>query len=239
MIFDDHDVTDDWYLNQLWRDRVLTNSLGVTTIRNALLSYALFQAWGNDPAKFEKSEPHHAVLTEAEKIFLDGAPGPAVASAAKLDKLFGFDLRGTPQIDGSVAATKPPVTWHFSVDGPKHRVIAIDNRTRRSYATVNGPPGNVGGDAQVEQNPGSALAAGHGGPARRRAAAGLRATAPRRSRGAAHLPRLRRDRGDPERFTGRAHGKPARSSRYGRHQSRRDRGVGLRCGDVRSLPEAP
>jgi hypothetical protein len=160
MIFDDHDVTDDWYLNQLWRDRVLTNSLGVTTIRNALLSYALFQAWGNDPAKFEKSEPHHAVLTEAEKIFLDGAPGPAVASAAKLDKLFGFDLRGTPQIDGSVAATKPPVTWHFSVDGPKHRVIAIDNRTRRSYASVNGPPGNVGGDAQVEQIPAPPLPQG-------------------------------------------------------------------------------
>src|SRR5262249_25033178 len=91
MIFDDHDVTDDWYLNQIWRDRVLTNSLGVTTIRNALLSYALFQAWGNDPSKFEKSEPHHSVLAEAEKIFPENTAGPVAASANALDKLFGFD----------------------------------------------------------------------------------------------------------------------------------------------------
>jgi hypothetical protein len=159
MIFDDHDVTDDWYLNQIWRDRVLTNSLGVTTIRNGLLSYALFQAWGNDPGKFEKSEPHRSVLTEAEKIFPDNVPGPVTASAANLDKLFGFDLRGTPQLEG-FAATKPPVTWQFSIDGPKHRVIAIDNRTRRSYVSENGPPGNVAVDAQVDQVPAPPLPTG-------------------------------------------------------------------------------
>ncbi len=28
MIFDDHDVTDDWNLNPSWRDRVFTSPLG-------------------------------------------------------------------------------------------------------------------------------------------------------------------------------------------------------------------
>ena len=53
MMFDDHDVTDDWNLNPLWLDRVLTTPLGVTIVRNAFITYALFQDWGNDPLKYE------------------------------------------------------------------------------------------------------------------------------------------------------------------------------------------
>lgn len=161
MIFDDHDVTDDWNLSPLWRDRVMTTSLGVTLVRNALLAYALFQDWGNDPVKYETSAPHRDVLTQAALMFPDGATtGPAPAPAARLDTLFGFNLRGTPQLDGRVNAIKPPVTWHFSVDGPKHRAIALDNRTRRSYGSRNGPPGNVGIDAQLEQIPAAPLPGG-------------------------------------------------------------------------------
>src|SRR5262245_7690187 len=147
MIFDDHDVTDDWNLSPLWRDRVMTTSLGVTLVRNALLAYALFQDWGNDPAKYETSARDKAVPPLAVKMFPETAvTGPDPTAAARLDVLFGFNLRGTAQVDGRVAAIKPPVTWHFSVDGPKHRVVALDNRTRRSYGSRNGPPGNVGID---------------------------------------------------------------------------------------------
>ena len=154
MIFDDHDVTDDWNLNPLWRDRVMTTSLGVTIVRNALLAYALFQDWGNDPLKYETSASHRELLEQAARLFPEGAEtGPDAGVAARLDTLFGFDLRGAPQLDGRVAAIKPPVTWHFSVDGPKHRVIALDNRTRRSYGSRNGPPGNVDIDVQREQIP--------------------------------------------------------------------------------------
>ena len=49
MMFDDHDFTDDWNLNPMWYDRVYTTDLGVTSARNALASYAVFQDWGNDP----------------------------------------------------------------------------------------------------------------------------------------------------------------------------------------------
>lgn len=49
MTFDDHDVTDDWYLNGRWTKRVLGNRLGKSIISNGLLAFALFQAWGNDP----------------------------------------------------------------------------------------------------------------------------------------------------------------------------------------------
>ena len=43
--------------------------------------------------------------------------------------------------------------WHFSVPGPRHFAIALDNRTRRSFVSRNGPPGNVALSAQAEQVP--------------------------------------------------------------------------------------
>ena len=49
MTFDDHDVTDDWYLTGRWTKRALGSRLGKTIISNGLLAFALFQAWGNDP----------------------------------------------------------------------------------------------------------------------------------------------------------------------------------------------
>ena len=52
MIFDDHEVTDDWYLSQSWRSRVLTAPFGRAVVRNGYAAYAVCQAWGNDPSAF-------------------------------------------------------------------------------------------------------------------------------------------------------------------------------------------
>ncbi len=53
MTFDDHDVTDDWYLTGRWTKRALGTRLGKTIISNGLLAFALFQAWGNDPIAWQ------------------------------------------------------------------------------------------------------------------------------------------------------------------------------------------
>lgn len=49
MIFDDHDVTDDWNLTRKWRKEVEGSPLGKRIVSNALLAYWAFQGWGNDP----------------------------------------------------------------------------------------------------------------------------------------------------------------------------------------------
>src|SRR5262245_44155641 len=88
MIFDDHEVTDDWNLSPLWRDRVMTTSLGVTIVLNALVSYALFQDWGNDPVKYETNALYLDLLGQASRLFPAGATtGPDAAAAARLDTL--------------------------------------------------------------------------------------------------------------------------------------------------------
>jgi PhoD-like phosphatase len=54
MIFDDHEVTDDWNFNEAWQDKVQKKSeLGRRLVTNALAAYWAFQAWGNDPDQFE------------------------------------------------------------------------------------------------------------------------------------------------------------------------------------------
>jgi hypothetical protein len=160
-MFDDHDFTDDWNLNPLWYDRVYTTDLGVTAARNALASYVVFQDWGNDPIRYEKQDDYKELLRRITELFPTGEPGPFADAAKRLDTLFGFKepVQSDPAT-GRFPARNPTIKWHYSVPGPKHLAVAIDNRTRRCFVSRLGPPGNVEGSfdpndvtAQTEQIP--------------------------------------------------------------------------------------
>lgn len=161
MMFDDHDFTDDWNLNPLWYDRVYTTDLGVTAARNALASYVVFQDWGNDPIRYEKRDDYKELLVRIAQLFPQGEAGPVAAAANRLDALFGFKEQVVSDpVTGRFPARNPIIQWHYSVPGPKHLAVAIDNRTRRSFVSRLGPPGNVEGSldpdsvtAQTEQVP--------------------------------------------------------------------------------------
>ncbi|WP_116995903.1 hypothetical protein [Desertimonas flava] len=171
MILDDHDLTDDLFLNPMWRRRVLGSPLGQTILTNGMLAYALFQDWGNDPRRYDQATDSTRpdlggqlpgdLLERATGLFPPGATkGPDPDAFVAVAKMFGHDLENTPDLDGRYRPVKPPLTWHFSVDGPRHRVVALDNRTRRSYAAEIGPPGNVSPEALVDQLPPPPLPAG-------------------------------------------------------------------------------
>jgi hypothetical protein len=154
MIFDDHEITDDWYLNPIWRDRVLTNPLGRTIIRNGMLAYALFQGWGNDPVAFETGD-RKKLLDQATKLFpANATENPNEAAGNEIDKLLGLDQ------NAGLAGANPPVKWHYSVPGEKHLVLVTDNRTRRSYVSRVGPPGNVAVTVLPDMIPAGPLPAG-------------------------------------------------------------------------------
>ena len=153
MMMDDHDVTDDYFLNPIWRDRVLTSQLGQAVLRNAMVAYAVFQDWGNDPLRYQ-SGPRAQLLSLVPRLFPPAATtGPDQSTANQLAHLLGHDLSNPPSALGRYDSVTPPILWHYTVDGPKHRVIAFDNRTRRSYGSLEGPPGNVSIDAMVDQIP--------------------------------------------------------------------------------------
>lgn len=143
MICDDHEVTDDWNLSELWRDRVFTSPLGRTVLRNGMLAYTLCQAWGNDPGPFATADTApRRLLDAAARLFPDGdAEPPARTAADDLDTLFGLD------------GGDPPLRLNYSVSGPKHRVVVLDVRTRRAFAHRVSAPSNLSARALNEQIP--------------------------------------------------------------------------------------
>ena len=52
MIFDDHDITDDWNLTRGWEEAAYGHPFSKQIIGNALIAYWLCQGWGNAPKNF-------------------------------------------------------------------------------------------------------------------------------------------------------------------------------------------
>lgn len=53
MIFDDHDVTDDWNLSALWEETAYEHPFSRRIVGNALIGYLLCQSWGNHSTQFQ------------------------------------------------------------------------------------------------------------------------------------------------------------------------------------------
>lgn len=103
MIFDDHDVTDDWNLSEAWENAVYGHPFSRRIIGNALMAYWICQGWGNDPAAFE--DQWQEVLTYAHH--------PTQAhQEAWIDHLLRFQR------------------WDYHLDTEPF-VVVLDTRTRR------------------------------------------------------------------------------------------------------------
>jgi hypothetical protein len=151
MIFDDHEVTDDWNLNARWRNRAYSpeRPLGRNVARNGVMAYTVFQGWGNDPKKWgaadEANKPNHnrQLLEQIEQAFAGNGPYPAAqTNTDRLDELTG--------IPGTVA--KQP-DFHYRVPGPRHLVAVLDTRTRRQFKGQGVLPANLLGASLNDQVP--------------------------------------------------------------------------------------
>lgn len=145
-VFDDHDVSDDWNLNQEWCLRVLGRPLGRRAVQNALLAYGLFQAWGNTPWQFEPGQPGGQLLAAVHRWSASGGTNPKATDAIS-------QYLGLPPIDPATGLpefvqqddvwvlrrSSTSLTWHYTVYGPCHEVLALDTRTVRGYP-VHGTP---------------------------------------------------------------------------------------------------
>lgn len=112
MIFDDHEVTDEWNYDEVWRNAVEKRSpTGRRLLANGLAAFWAFQAWGNAPSVFSPSFiasiKEHLLAPLANK----GAEVPDKAKKYE-DVLLGF------QDWAFIAPTNPPSVF-------------LDNRTLR------------------------------------------------------------------------------------------------------------
>jgi PhoD-like phosphatase len=54
MIFDDHDITDDWNITKEWYDNVKNSDCGKQIVSNGLAAFWVFQGWGNNPDMYSQ-----------------------------------------------------------------------------------------------------------------------------------------------------------------------------------------
>ncbi|WP_457670737.1 hypothetical protein [Thiolapillus sp.] len=105
MIFDDHEVTDDWNLTEANQKILRTCSIGKQVQINALSTYLLCQHWGNQP---EDVKPQ--LLNNIQKMALN----PTKVNRQPLETLCN-DYRGY------ILEQKPPV-------------VVLDTRTQRLFS---------------------------------------------------------------------------------------------------------
>ncbi len=139
-VCDDHDVTDDWYLDGAWCQQVLNSKLGHRIVRNALLAYALFQAWGNTPDQFEQPQGK-AFLDTLNEWRGEESDHSAATIAEMLDVPDSFDGRGV------LPHREHAFKWHYTYAGSRYQVIVMDTRTHRLYRTPSAFPGLLSPEA--------------------------------------------------------------------------------------------
>ncbi|MBD2495228.1 PhoD-like phosphatase [Nostoc sp. FACHB-280] len=139
-IFDDHDVSDDWNLNQAWCLRVLGKPLGRRAVQNALLAYSVFQAWGNTPEQFTFGQSGEKLLAAAEiwsaSHGTDSYADQAIALYLGLpdtDSLTGLPTFAQDHSTLVLARHPQSLNWHYTIRSPIHEVIVLDTRTWRGY----------------------------------------------------------------------------------------------------------
>ena len=104
MIFDDHDVTDDWNLSLAWEEAAYEHPLSRRVIGNSLIAYGINQGWGNRPKTIGR---------DLEGVFRDALADTGSA-------------RHDTAIDEILDYQKWDFEWPTSPP-----LIALDTRTRR------------------------------------------------------------------------------------------------------------
>ncbi|MBY4675321.1 alkaline phosphatase D family protein [Marinobacterium arenosum] len=107
MIFDDHDITDDWNLTRGWEETAYNHPFSRRIIGNALIGYWLCQGWGNDPERFDAT-----FISQLQRYFQRPEKAP---QDQLIDVLLEFD------------------GWGYSVPS-QPKMVVLDTRTRRWWS---------------------------------------------------------------------------------------------------------
>ncbi len=113
MIFDDHDVTDDWNLTAESSRGVNQSSSGRRLVANALAAFWAFQAWGNNPDGFDDA------FKKTVSAYLTRDPNEDASTYE--DTLWSFHG-----------------WWYHAPTSPP--AICMDTRTQRGYDSPRGAP---------------------------------------------------------------------------------------------------
>lgn len=156
MIFDDHEVTDDWNLDFSWISNVYANTGGRRVITNGLLAYSLCQHWGNSPDRFDTPGSPEAVLLTAVSDAVAASTSPALAAAALLGMPPLTFSEPPPPValrDSSSASAIRYDTTLEPEDGWPARIVLLDERTAREFTRTDNQSARISRAALAQQLP--------------------------------------------------------------------------------------
>ena len=147
MIFDDHEITDDWHMTLDWCKDVFSNILGKRIIQNGMLAYTLFQAWGNTPESYEdpnKTKPGAQILEILQNW--DTNKGYFVSNEADIAGPLGLPptisadvkilFKGIPTHKKLMLETinvSKIIKWNYAITAKNFEILVLDGRTKRGY----------------------------------------------------------------------------------------------------------
>ncbi len=158
MIMDDHEVTDDWFITKRWNNQVLSKPFGRDIIRNAMMAYAVFQDWGNNPEEYQEASSmlfnEIADSTKKKAQFLLCA-GEFAFRYAENRNLTTLRTQVIEKMENMLGMGSAPTTlkWNYSVKLGATQAIVLDTRTQRHYQSLNTVPELISESSLSEQAP--------------------------------------------------------------------------------------
>jgi len=158
MIFDDHEITDDWNIDLPWVNTIYSSPAARRAITNGVLAYALCQHWGNRPDAF-------ATTGTPERAILDEVASAVAASPRRSPATVVRPLLGIPQLDQPLTAppaqvlrTLTPGAIRYDLtlgpdEGWPARIVLLDERTIREYPRLDGRGARISRAALALQLP--------------------------------------------------------------------------------------
>lgn len=116
MIFDDHEITDDWNITKEWYENVRSSKCGRQVVANGLAAYWVFQGWGNDSSIYDED----FIAKLVDYFGKEGKAEKAEINAFE-DRMWDFHR------------------WAYSAPVSLHTIVT-DCRTHRHYDSKDGPP---------------------------------------------------------------------------------------------------
>lgn len=116
MLFDDHDITDDWNVDLKWISRGLDKGTLAEIISNGLSAFVLFQAWGNTAIDSPQDQRISSLGENIAAAYLKSEDDSA-------DKWKELNAKLTESSFSFAAPTVPPACW-------------LDCRTQRKAAQI-------------------------------------------------------------------------------------------------------
>lgn len=145
MMFDDHEITDDWFITKLWVQNAMNpNTLSRRLIQNGLSAFAVFQAWGNTPERFSNGNGS-SILSSLESLNSNGGANQSV-----WDSIGGLVL---PRFNSGNNRLLGGFDWHFHIDFDVFRLIVLDTRTKRGFSAAESFPALISTAVMQQQIP--------------------------------------------------------------------------------------